>query len=187
LGETPNVAARIQGLAEPNTVILSAATHRLVNHAFECQPFGSHRIKGLDTPIAVYHVQSERQQVSPLAGRGALTARPEFIPPWSPRSHLSHLVLNRLKGDLLLKFSAGEKGDRETRAELLFEKAIDIARKQSAKLHELQASTSLARLWQQQGKHDAAHNMLSEVYHWFTEGFDTKDLQEVKTLLEELV
>ncbi len=73
LGETPNLAARIQGLAEPNTVMVSAATQRLVNDTFECQPFGSHLVKGLDTPIAVYHVQSERQQVSPLAGRSTLT------------------------------------------------------------------------------------------------------------------
>ena len=46
--------------------------------------------------------------------------------------------------------------------------------------------TSLARLWQQQGKHHAARNMLSEIYGWFTEGFDTKDLQEAKALLQEL-
>jgi class 3 adenylate cyclase len=61
LGETPNLAARIQGLAEPNTVLLSAATQRLVDGQFECQPFGSHLVKGIDAPIAVYHVQSERQ------------------------------------------------------------------------------------------------------------------------------
>ncbi len=73
LGETPNVAARIQGLTEPNTVMVSAVTHQLVKDTFECQPFGSHLVKGLDTPIAVYHVQSERHQVSPLAGRGTLT------------------------------------------------------------------------------------------------------------------
>jgi class 3 adenylate cyclase len=73
LGETPNLAARIQGLAEPNTVVISAATQRLIDGQFECQPFGSHLVKGLDTPLAVYHVQSERQGVSPLAGRRTLT------------------------------------------------------------------------------------------------------------------
>ena len=73
VGETPNIAARIQGLAAPNTVIISAATHRLVGGHFECQPFGSHLVKGIDTPIAVYHVQSERQSVSPLAGKTMLT------------------------------------------------------------------------------------------------------------------
>ena len=55
-----------------------------------------------------------------------------------------------------------------------------------AKSLELQAATSLARLWQQQGKRTEAHKLLSDVYNWFTEGFDTKDLQEAKTLLEEL-
>ena len=73
LGETPNVAARIQGLAEPNTILLSAATQRLVENQFGCQPFGSHLLKGLDTPIAVYHLQSERQNISPLAGKATLT------------------------------------------------------------------------------------------------------------------
>jgi class 3 adenylate cyclase len=73
LGETPNVAARLRGLAEPNTVVVSAATHRLIDGQFECQPFGSHILKGIDTPIAVYHVQSERQGVSPLAGHTTLT------------------------------------------------------------------------------------------------------------------
>ena len=64
-----------------------------------------------------------------------------------------------------------------------FLKAIKIARKQQAKSLELRASTSLARLWQQQGKKDEARQMLAEVYNWFTEGFDTKDLQEAKALL----
>ena len=73
LGETPNIAARIQGLAEPNTVIISAATQRLIERHFESQPFGSHLVKGIETPIAVYHVQSERQSASPLAGRTTLT------------------------------------------------------------------------------------------------------------------
>ncbi|MGH9426371.1 MAG: hypothetical protein ACRD2L_08715, partial [Terriglobia bacterium] len=74
----------------------------------------------------------------------------------------------------------------EAEAEACFLKAIDIARKQQAKSWELRASTSLARLWQQQGKISEAHKLLSEVYNWFTEGFDTKDLQEAKALLEEL-
>jgi predicted ATPase len=66
------------------------------------------------------------------------------------------------------------------------QKAIEIARKQQAKSWELRASTSLARLWQQQGKQKEAREMLAEIYGWFTEGFDTKDLQEAKALLEEL-
>ena len=72
LGETPNLAARIQGLAEPNTVLISATTQQLIDGQFECQPFGSHLVKGIATPIAVYHVQSERQ-MDGLAGRTTLT------------------------------------------------------------------------------------------------------------------
>lgn len=65
-------------------------------------------------------------------------------------------------------------------------KAIEIARRQEAKMHELRATLSLARLWQQQGKPHDARAMLSAIYNWFTEGFDTVDLQAAKTLLEEL-
>jgi predicted ATPase len=74
----------------------------------------------------------------------------------------------------------------ESDAEKCFLKAIEVARKQKAKSLELRAATSLARLWQQQGKKKEAHTLLSEVYNWFTEGFETKDLQEAKALLEEL-
>jgi DNA-binding winged helix-turn-helix (wHTH) protein/predicted ATPase len=76
--------------------------------------------------------------------------------------------------------------DPQTEAEACFHKAIEIARKQQAKSLELRASTSLARLWQIQGKREEAHNLLAVVYGWFTEGFDTKDWQEAKALLEEL-
>jgi predicted ATPase len=67
-----------------------------------------------------------------------------------------------------------------------FLKAIEVAKKQQAKSLELRAAMSLSRLWQQQGKKAEAHKLLSDVYNWFTEGFDTKDLQEAKALLEEL-
>jgi hypothetical protein len=71
-------------------------------------------------------------------------------------------------------------------AEACFHKAIDIARQQQAKSWELRASTSLARLWQQQDKREDARQLLAEIYGWFTEGLDTKDLQEAKALLEEV-
>ena len=73
----------------------------------------------------------------------------------------------------------------EAEAEACFQKAIEVARTQGAKSLELRAAMSLARLWQQQGKHHEARNTLSEIYGWFTEGFDTKDLQAAKALLEE--
>jgi predicted ATPase len=64
--------------------------------------------------------------------------------------------------------------------------ALDVARHQEAKSLELRAAMSLSRLWQQQGKRQEAYDLLAEVYAWFAEGFDTADLQDAKTLLEEL-
>jgi len=95
---------------------------------------------------------------------------------------VSEAGLYVLKGWLLL-FRSGEP---QAETEACFLKAIEIARRQQAKSLELRATTSLTRLWQQQGKTAEAHLMLSEVYNWFTEGFDTKDLQEAKALLAEL-
>ena len=63
---------------------------------------------------------------------------------------------------------------------------LTIARNQQAKSFELRAATSLARLWQQQGKRQEAHDLLAPVYNWFTEGFDTADLKDAKALLDEL-
>ena len=64
--------------------------------------------------------------------------------------------------------------------------ALAVARRQQAKSLELRAATSLSRLWQRQGKRAAAYDLLAPVYGWFTEGFDTADLQEAKALLEAL-
>jgi hypothetical protein len=76
--------------------------------------------------------------------------------------------------------------DPQGEAEAYFLKAIEIAQKQQAKSLELRATTSLARLWQQQGKLHEAHSTLSAIYNWFTEGFDTTDLQEARALIESL-
>jgi predicted ATPase len=106
--------------------------------------------------------------------------------------------LYRLKGTLTLqskiqgpKFKVEESPEsevrsRESEAEEYFQKAIAVAKKQQAKSLELRAVMSLARLWQRQGKKAEAHEMLAAIYGWFTEGFDTKDLQEAQTQLEEL-
>jgi predicted ATPase len=75
---------------------------------------------------------------------------------------------------------------REDEAENYFLKAIEISRQQQAKSLELRATMSLARLWQMQGKREEARKMLAEIYGWFTEGFDTADLQDAKALLDEL-
>ena len=71
-------------------------------------------------------------------------------------------------------------------AERYFLHVIDIARRQSAKALELRAVMHLSRLWQSQGRGEEARQMLAETYSWFTEGFDTKDVQEAKALLAEL-
>jgi tetratricopeptide (TPR) repeat protein len=108
--------------------------------------------------------------------------------------------LYRLKGELTLQKQSRVRGpgsevtdgpassvqSPESEAEECFVRAIEIAQKQQAKSLELRAVTSLARLWQQQGKTAEARELLAPVYNWFTEGFDTKDLQEAQALLDEL-
>jgi predicted ATPase len=88
--------------------------------------------------------------------------------------------LNRLKGQLMLR-----QGQSEA-AEEFYCKALNIAQEQEAKLWELRAAASLARLWRDQGKRGKARDLLAPVYGWFTEGFDTLDLKEAKALLDEL-
>lgn len=88
---------------------------------------------------------------------------------------------HRLKGEFLQA-----QGGHVNEIELCFQEALTIARQQRAKSLELRAAVSLARLWQHQGKCDEAHSLLAEIYGWFTEGFDTADLQEARALLAEL-
>ena len=90
--------------------------------------------------------------------------------------------LYRLQGELLL-----EQNDvNVAQAESYFQRAIEVARMQSAKSWELRATTSLARLHAKQGRREEAHRMLAEIYNWFTEGFDLPDLKGAKALLDEL-
>ena len=90
--------------------------------------------------------------------------------------------LYRIKGELLLKKPVTD----EEQAEGCFQKALEVARSQSAKSLELRATMSLSRLWQKRGKQKEARQLLAEIYSWFTEGFDTADLKAAKALLEEL-
>jgi predicted ATPase len=76
--------------------------------------------------------------------------------------------------------------EHHTEAETCYRQALDIARRQQAKSLGLRAATSLSRLWQSQAKRDEARELLTPLYGWFTEGFDTADLQEAKALLEAL-
>jgi hypothetical protein len=88
----------------------------------------------------------------------------------------------RLKGELLLRQAIPD----EAQAETCLHQALDIARHQEATSWELRVVLSLSRLWQRQGKHAEAHQLLAESYGWFTEEFDAVDLQEAQALLEEL-
>jgi predicted ATPase/DNA-binding winged helix-turn-helix (wHTH) protein len=90
--------------------------------------------------------------------------------------------LYRLHGDLLLHLPSPDV----SRAEASFHQALEVARRQQAKALELRAAMSLSRLWQQQARRTEARQLLADVYGWFTEGFDTADLQTAKTVLEEL-
>ena len=108
-------------------------------------------------------------------------------------SILDHaLETSRVRGENYfeaeLMRSRGERfRDRDSsNAETSFREALDIARHQEAKLWELRAASSLARLWTEVGRRDEARNLLAPVYGWFTEGFDTPDLKEAKALLDEL-
>ncbi len=115
--------------------------------------------------------------------------------------HWWEAELYRLKGELLLKQEQSDIHTSQTRlpgsaafrvapnaaeAQSCFQRAIEIARKQSAKSLELRATMSLARLLDKQGRRDEARAMLADIYAWFTEGFDTADLMDAKALLEEL-
>jgi predicted ATPase len=90
--------------------------------------------------------------------------------------------LYRLQGVLQLQLPSPDV----SQAEACLQQALAVARRQQAKSLELRAAMSLSRLWQQQSKHKEAYHLLTPIYSWFTEGFDTPDLQEVKVLLEEL-
>jgi predicted ATPase/class 3 adenylate cyclase len=90
--------------------------------------------------------------------------------------------IHRLKGELLLR----QSGANAEEAQSCFERAIEVARRQSGRSFELRATMSLARLLDKQGRRDEARAMLAEIYGWFTEGFDTADLKEAKALLDEL-
>ena len=116
----------------------------------------------------------------PEAGLAVLTEALTLVGTTGERWYES--ALHRLQGALLLQ----QTSENATEAAHCFQQAIAIAQSQQAKSFELRAATSLARLWQQQGKRQEARDLLAPIYDWFTEGFDTLDLQEAKALLDEL-
>jgi predicted ATPase len=92
----------------------------------------------------------------------------------------SEAELHHVRGRLLMARGRFDESDMHLR------QSVEISREQSARALELRASTSLARLWRDQGKRTEARHLLAPIYGWFTEGFDTSDLKEAKALLDEL-
>jgi predicted ATPase len=90
--------------------------------------------------------------------------------------------VHRMAGEIALKLPVPDAA----KAEAYFQRALEVARQQQAKSWELRAAMSMARLWRDQGKRNEARDLLAPVYGWFTEGFDTLDLKQAKTLLDEL-
>src|SRR5262249_30947119 len=123
-------------------------------------------------------IEAERQDV-----KQALTRIDEALGlAQQTGEHWTDSFLHRIRGELLLKRDSANK----VPAEEAFRTAIAIAQQQKARTFELRAAMSLARLWRDQGKRDEAHDLLAPVYGWFSEGFDTLDLKEAKSLLDEL-
>jgi predicted ATPase len=127
-------------------------------------------------PLAQAHGKAGQAE----EGLALIAEASEFVTKTGER--VGEAEVHRLKGELLLARSPSDA----VGAEASFREALEIARGQRAKSRELGAATSLARLWQQQGRKQEARELLAPVYDWFTEGFDTRDLKDAKALLEEL-
>jgi predicted ATPase len=122
------------------------------------------------------HAEVHARRGSPIEALTCLDEAQRFVETVDERRDQAEL--NRLRGDLLV--SAGDRGGGEQ----CYHQALAIARRQSVKLFELRAATSLARLWRDQGKRTEARDLLAPIYGWFTEGFDTPVLKEAKALLD---
>jgi predicted ATPase len=131
---------------------------------------------GLLTLLADAYGQSGQSE----AGLALLTAALEEVQGHGARYLEAEIW--RLMGALLLRQAVPEP----SRAEACFQQALEVARAQQAKWWELRTAVSLSRLWRQQGQRAEAYELLAPVYGWFSEGFDTADLQEAQALLEEL-
>jgi tetratricopeptide (TPR) repeat protein len=134
------------------------------------------------TRMGIAHYTARLAEARECAGTivEALETVEQALQASHPDALISRLEALWVRGELRLK-----QGDKNL-AEADFHEAIEIARRQSAKSLELRATTSLARLVASQGRRDEARTMLAEIYNWFTEGFDTADLKDAKTLLDDL-
>jgi predicted ATPase len=122
--------------------------------------------------------EAEAKLGNPVKGLGYAADAAQIMEKTDER--FSEAELHRVRGELL-----AATGDQAA-AEQSYEKALAVAKRQSARIFELRAAMSLARLWRDQGKRGAASDLLAPIYNWFTEGFDTPVLQGAKALLESL-
>ena len=149
--------------------------------AFATQGLMDFRATGAayNTPVHLaFHAEAYAMLGQPAEGLNSLVEAAQFVETTEERIHEAEL--HRMQGDLL-----NATGDRSA-AERQYRQAIAVAERQSAKLFQLRASVSLARLWRDQGKRAEARDLLGLIYNWFTEGFDAPDLQNAKALLDEL-
>jgi class 3 adenylate cyclase len=188
VGETPNLAARLQSIAKPNMVVIAESTRRLLGNLFEFEDLGHRDLKGLSGPVrawAVLRSSSVESRFEALRAGGLtdLVGRDEAIDKVErSKEKWCEAEVHRIAGEIALKSLTPDA----EKAEKYFEHAVAVARQQQAKSWELRAAMSLARLWRSQGKPQQARELLAPVYAWFTEGFDTLDLKEAKALLDEL-
>jgi class 3 adenylate cyclase len=195
VGETPNLAARLQALAGPGTLVIAESTRRQIGGLFELLDLGPQPIAGFAEPQRVWHVVRESGVISRFEALRSEAYRDTGRPAEGLHQiaeALDHVAqtgivyyeaeLHRLDGQLRLCLDPPD----EQRAETSFRRALDIARPQKAKAWELRAATSLARLWGEQGRRREGRDLLASIYGWFTEGFNTADLKEAKALLDEL-
>jgi len=124
---------------------------------------------------------AEAQGQAGQVDEGLQTLDEAFAEVESRDERICEAELYRIKGDLLRL-----RGEEMAVVESAYQQAIKVARQQEAKSWELRATISLAKLWREKGKIPQARSMLSDVYYWFSEGFDMADLQEAKALLKEL-
>jgi class 3 adenylate cyclase/predicted ATPase len=149
--------------------------------ALVTQGLAEHRAAGaiFNTPLHLaLHAEAHAMLGRPVEGLICLAEAVQFVETTEER--VCEAELHRIRGDLLN--AIGDKSEVERH----YRQAIAIAERQSAKLFELRASTSLARLWRDQGRWAEARDLLGPIYNWFTEGFDAPDLQDAKALLGEL-
>jgi predicted ATPase len=163
------------------------------------QGIGAQRAAGMEAQLSgYYYILAEACGKAGQIEEGLQALAEGFAAVHQHDEHVYEAELWRVQGQLMLQqfqvsgstFQVSNPQslapNPQVEAEKYFLQAIDIARRQQAKAWELRAAISLSRLWQQQGKKEKARQLLAEIYNWFTEGFDEKDLQEARALLEEL-